>query len=206
MTHKCVIRPQWVTVLRWIFMMGIPIQLRRHHFEIRPNLWLPLCLVSNPDEYGYINHISLPRKAKESFQEGITCFQNVIKITKIANIDSYEMDVLLFYNFIWYTWWRHQMETFSALLALCAGDSPVTGEFPAQRLVTWSFDVFSDIRLNKRLSKQSWGWWLEMPSSSLWHHCNDIFISLTLFSPLAGEWLQSADFTRLYLWVYFYHP
>ena len=34
------------------------------------------------------------------------------------------------------TWWRHQMETFSALLALCAGNAPVTGEFPAQRPVT----------------------------------------------------------------------
>ena len=41
-----------------------------------------------------------------------------------------------------YPWWRHQMETFSALLALCAGNSPVTGEFPAQRPVTRSFDVF----------------------------------------------------------------
>ena len=40
------------------------------------------------------------------------------------------------------TWWRHQMETFSALLALCAGNSPVSGEFPAQRPVTRSFDVF----------------------------------------------------------------
>ena len=40
-----------------------------------------------------------------------------------------------------YTWWRHQMETFSALLALCAGNSPVSGEFPAQRPVTRSFDV-----------------------------------------------------------------
>ena len=39
------------------------------------------------------------------------------------------------------TWWRHQMETFSALLALCAGNSPVTGEFPAQRPVTRSFDI-----------------------------------------------------------------
>ena len=29
-----------------------------------------------------------------------------------------------------YSWWRHQMETFSALLALCAGNSPVPGEFP----------------------------------------------------------------------------
>ena len=53
------------------------------------------------------------------------------------------------------TWWRHQMETFSALLALCAGNSPVTGEFPSQRPVTQSFDVFFDLRLNKRLSKQS---------------------------------------------------
>ena len=50
-------------------------------------------------------------------------------------------------------WWRHQMETSSALLAICAGNSPVTGEFPAQRPVTRSFDVFLDLRLNKRLSK-----------------------------------------------------
>ena len=60
-------------------------------------------------------------------------------------------------------WWRHQMETFSALLALCAGNSPVTGKFPSQRPVTWSFDVFFDLGLNKRLSKQSWGWWFETP-------------------------------------------
>ena len=66
------------------------------------------------------------------------------------------------------------MESFSALLALCAGNSPVTGEFPAQRPVTRSFDVFFDLRLNKQLSKQSWGWWFEMPSRSLWRHCNDL--------------------------------
>ena len=52
-------------------------------------------------------------------------------------------------------WWRHQTETFSALLALCAGNSPVTGEFPSQRPVTRNFDVFFDLCLNKRLSKQS---------------------------------------------------
>ena len=51
-------------------------------------------------------------------------------------------------------WWHHQMETFSALLAICAGNSPATGEFPAQRPLTQSFDVFFDLRLNKRLSKQ----------------------------------------------------
>ena len=72
------------------------------------------------------------------------------------------------------TWWRHQMETFSALLAFCAGNSPVNSpsEFPAQRPVTRSFEVFFDLRPNKRLSKQSWGWWSETPSSSLWRHRN----------------------------------
>ena len=69
-------------------------------------------------------------------------------------------------------WWRHQMETFSALLAICAGNSLVPGEFPAQRPVTRSFDVFFDLRLNKRLSKQSWGWWFETLSCPLWRHCN----------------------------------
>ena len=45
------------------------------------------------------------------------------------------------------SWWHHQLETFSALLALCAGNSPLTGEFPAQRPVTQSFDVFCDLLL-----------------------------------------------------------
>ena len=70
-------------------------------------------------------------------------------------------------------WRRHQMETFSTLLALCAGNSPVTGEFPSQRPVTRSFDVFIDLRLNIRLSKQSPGWWFQTSSRSLWRHCND---------------------------------
>ena len=61
---------------------------------------------------------------------------------------------------------------FFALLAICARNSPVTGEFPAQRPVTRSFDVFFDLRLNKRLSKQWWGWWFETPSRPLWRHCN----------------------------------
>ena len=64
------------------------------------------------------------------------------------------------------------METFSALLAPCAGNSPVPGEFPAQRPVTRSFDIFFDLRLNKRLGKQSRGWWFEIPRWSLWRHSN----------------------------------
>ena len=93
------------------------------------------------------------------------------KLREISNLFTL-IFVVISYCSISYTWWRHQMETFSALLAICAGNSPVTGEFPAQRSVTLSFDVFVDLRLNKRLSKQSWGWWFEMSSHPLWHHCN----------------------------------
>ena len=84
--------------------------------------------------------------------------------------------------------WRHQMETFFASLDLCAGNSPVTGEFPAQRPVTRSFDVFFDLGLNKRFSKQSWGWRFEIPSRSLWRHCND-YVFLLQFSSSEQEWL-----------------
>ena len=62
------------------------------------------------------------------------------------------------------SWWRDQMETFPAFLALCVGNSPATGEFPTQRPVTRSFGVFFDLRLNKRLAKQSWRRWFETPS------------------------------------------
>ena len=78
----------------------------------------------------------------------------------------------------WIPWWRHQMETFSALLAICAGNSPVPGEFPAQRPVTRSFDVLFDLHLNTRLSKQWWAWWFETPSCPLWRHRNDFIYSL----------------------------
>ena len=56
------------------------------------------------------------------------------------------------------------METFSALLVICAGNSSVPGEFPAQRPVARTFDVFFDLRLNRRLNKQ---WW----SCHQHHHC-----------------------------------
>ena len=64
-------------------------------------------------------------------------------------------DILSISSEIALIWWRLEMETFSALLAICAGDSQVPGEFPLQRPVTRSFNVFIDLRLNKRLSKQS---------------------------------------------------
>ena len=54
---------------------------------------------------------------------------------------------------------------------LC-GEFTGPGEFPTQRPLTRSFDVFFDLRLNKRLSKQPWGWWFETLSWSLWCQCN----------------------------------
>ena len=87
--------------------------------------------------------------------------------------------VVIFWSFLRHkrliicvAWWRHQMEIFSALLAICAGNSPLTGEFPAQRPMTRSFDVFFHLWLNTWLSKQPRGWWFETPSRSLWRHRN----------------------------------
>ena len=66
------------------------------------------------------------------------------------------------------------MEIFSVLLVLWEGNSPVSGEFPTQRPVPRSFDVFFDLRLNKRLSKQSRGWWFDTRLRSLRCQCNEI--------------------------------
>ena len=90
------------------------------------------------------------------------------------------------------SWWRHQMETFSALLAICVGNSPVPGEFPTQRPVTRSFDVYFDLRPNKRLSKESWGWWFETLSCSLWRHRNVHMDRYGIFFPTARRNQYSA--------------
>ena len=73
---------------------------------------------------------------------------------------------------------------------LC-GEFTGPSEFPTQRPVTRSFDVFFDLRLNKRLSKQPWGWWFETPSWSLWSQCNDCEILSK-----CGSIIQSAKSPR----------
>ena len=103
------------------------------------------------------------------------------------------------------SWWRHQMEAFSALLTICAGNSPVPGEFPAQRPVTQSFDIFFDLRPNKRLSKQSWGWWFETLSPSLWRHCNEWPMSRYDIIKLGTWWHQAVTPSHLLnqCWIVF---
>ena len=106
-----------------------------------------------------------------------TRWWNWVKSLGIPNTTSktqYNANYVCDALYMYFSWWRHQMETFSALLALCAGNSPVSGEFPSQRPVSRSFDVFFHLRLNTRLSKQSRGWWFETLSCSLWRHCNAI--------------------------------
>ena len=64
--------------------------------------------------------------------------------------------------------------TFSALLALCAGNSPVTrAKIRLTKPVMWNFDVFFDLRQNQQVGKQGRRRCFEMPSSWLWRHCND---------------------------------
>ena len=94
-------------------------------------------------------------------------------------------------------WWRHQMETFSALLALCEGNSPV----PSARPVTRSFDVFFDLRLNKRVSKPSRRRWFETPSRSLWRHCSGKIQQDHYFNKL--RWgSHILGMSTLLLWMY----
>ena len=76
------------------------------------------------------------------------------------------------YYFNSFDWLIAMVETFSALLALCEGNSLVTVEFPSQRSVTRSFDVFFDLRPNKRLSKQTNRRWFKTPGRPLWRHRN----------------------------------
>ena len=80
------------------------------------------------------------------------------------------------------SWWHHQMETFSALLAICVG------EFPAQRPVTLSFDVFFNRRPNKRLSKHLWGWWFETNLPPLWHHSNVTTTECHMVELVPSKW------------------
>ena len=111
------------------------------------------------------------------------------------------------------SWWRHQMETFSALLALCAGNSPVSGEFPALRPVTRSFDVFFDVHLIKLLNKHSRGWWFETLSGPLWRHHNDVaamhdvFCKINLFtltvisdSSTHMRWYTTIEYPSYFFW------
>ena len=83
------------------------------------------------------------------------------------------------------TWWRNRMETFSALVALCAGNSPVCA---------W---------INGSVNN---GWWIEAPSRPLLHHYNDIWVSRqtsagTVMMTFGLAYLQGCAIWKSYLWM-----
>ena len=96
-----------------------------------------------------------------------------------------------------FSWWRHQMETVSALLVLCEGNPLVTGGFPSQRPVTERFNIFVDLYLKKRLIKQSARRWFEtLPRQSL---TSVLQLPLSYWMPRScntGPWYTE---TRMYI-------
>ena len=149
--------------------------------QMAPSHWLLITMTSHKVlQHSHENDYSTSSQATivYSVQWVLNC---IFKITAASPRDQWVKSTrtsagTVMNNSTILTWWRHQMETLSALLAFCAGNSPVTGEFPSQRPVTCGFDVFFDLRLNKQLSKQSWSWWFETPSYSLWRQCNVTYL------------------------------
>ena len=82
-----------------------------------------------------------------------------------------------------HTWWRNAMEAFSALLAFCAGDRWI----PRTKASDTELWYFFDLRLSKRLNKQSKRSWFETPSRSLWRHCNDMDCTRSWSSVWCGD-------------------
>ena len=149
--------------------------LKLHHVKRSPDIDLSI------PEYSYFHSRVVEILHYVSCKGRRVCFENIKNRTPFGwatnRLNSCLLCLMCFYLKWCKSWWCHQMEIFSTLLAICAENSPVTGEFPAQRPVKRSFDVFFDLRLNEWLSKQSQGWWFETSSRPLWRHGN-VIISL----------------------------
>ena len=95
---------------------------------------------------------------------------NLMKLVNPLIIDSYVWRSLLLFRDVF----RMLNSQQCAMMTSSNGNIfRVTGPLCGNSSVTRSFDVFFDLRRNKRLSKQSWGWWFETLSSLLWRRCND---------------------------------
>ena len=100
----------------------------------------------------------------------------------------------------------------SALLALCAGNSPVPGKFPAQRPVTRSSDVFIDLLDPEQAGEKT----IETPviwhillvqteTSQWWHHQRGPFSALLALcagiSVHRGQWCGALVFSLICAWI-----
>ena len=122
----------WVTVncIYWYPIQSLNEEIHdvfsAHKLGYFPNFSLSVCVCTNGG-------------ASQIFHCLFVCTDWGISLILVVSICAHKL---------WYSWWHHHMETFSTLLAICEGNSPVTGEFPTQRPVTRSFDVFFDPHLN----------------------------------------------------------
>ena len=122
--------------------------------------WIPLTMASHAELWCFL--WSAPEQTIEqtieplviwdaielimtSLQCGVHVRSTSVNVKNTTHLDGVDQGT----SQLWYTWWRHQMGTISASLALCAGNSPAPGEFPAQRPVMRSFDIFFDLRQKK---------------------------------------------------------
>ena len=128
-THICVAWPKWVNwsignKLQWFFFRNLNIITQESVFKMSSGKWRPFCLALN-----VLKHI-INDDAKTIWLPAtimLTYMYTAAEI-KTHHIDSSMQEGSI--SITMYSWWRHQIETFSALLAICAGNSPVPGEFP----------------------------------------------------------------------------
>ena len=199
LTHICVTRPQWVkssgsnagntqniqgdpTIqISWIHSRFLTIRLLIRYGNVPPIVCL--CVVTIYGLHSSIVHMTYSILSVYTMMDRyLSCVVYICYLLKESREYLWESVIkmwskwscVIVFLHIRVTqlsaWWRHQIETLSALPALCARDSAV----PSQRPVTRSFDFFFVICTGKGLSKQLKRRWFETPSRSLWRHCNGL--------------------------------
>ena len=101
-----------------------------------------------------------------------------------------------------YSWFWSQIHMFVLLMyaiymMMSSNGNIFRWPFVRNSPVTLRFDVFLDLRLNKRLSKQPWGWWFETPSRTLWRHRNGHLYIRSSIQPGCRWKLALASWNRL---------
>ena len=129
---------RYITMIMFVNMMALRVFTRENGLQLLHSHWL--CYDGEGNERHELWY---------SLSSDMIKLLIVFIVFKIWTLDESVNNYVI--HLAWscelFRWWRHHMETFSALLAICAGNSSVTGEFPAHRPVTRSFDVFLDLRL-----------------------------------------------------------